>query len=145
MAGSELRIPILTEMDIVAARQCARAMAEEIGFGGGDLTIIATAISEVARNIIQYADTGEIVLRPRTQNGRVGIEMIARDDGPGIPDIGKAMQDGFSTGMGLGLGLPGAKRLVDAFEIVSHPGSGTTVSMLKWTVNHGSKRSPSQG
>ena len=137
---NEVRIPIESEADIVAARQCARALAEELGFHGSDLTVIATAISEVARNIVQYAESGEIILRSASRDSRFGIIMIAQDHGPGIIDVGKAMQDGFSTGMGLGLGLPGAKRLVDEFEIVSQPGGGTTVSMIKWTNNHESKR-----
>jgi len=133
---NEVRIPIVSEADIVIARQCARTMAMELGFHGSDLTVIATAISEVARNIVQYADSGEIILRAASRDHRFGIMMIAHDQGPGISDIGKAMQDGFSTGMGLGLGLPGAKRLVDEFVIESHPGAGTTVSMIKWTSNN---------
>jgi serine/threonine-protein kinase RsbT len=144
MVRDEVRIHIGSETDIVAARQCARALAEEIGFTGSDLTVIATAISEVARNIVQYADSGEIILRRAIRDSRVGIIMIAQDNGPGIVDVGKAMQDGFSTGIGLGLGLPGARRLVDEFDIESRPGAGTTVSMIKWADNHVPKRWPSR-
>jgi serine/threonine-protein kinase RsbT len=129
---STLHIPIKSEADIVVARKSARALAEELGFNGSDLTLIATAISEVARNIVQYADSGEIVIEPASQNGTVGICMIARDEGPGIPDLDKAMQDGYSTSNGLGLGLPGAKRLVDEFAVHTVVGSGTEVKMIKW-------------
>jgi serine/threonine-protein kinase RsbT len=129
---NEIRIPINSESDIVTARQQGRILAEKLGFTVSDLTVIATAISEVARNIVQYAKSGEIVLCSMNQNSRLGIQVIARDQGPGISDIPKAMEDGFSTGVGLGLGLPGARRLVDEFTIVSEVGRGTTVNMKKW-------------
>ena len=107
-------------------------MAAQIGFSGAEATLIATSISEVARNILEYAVRGEIILRPE-QNGSVpGISVIARDEGPGIPDIHLAMQDGYTTGRGLGLGLPGARRLMDEFQIESSVGVGTTVTMRKW-------------
>ncbi|HAV22669.1 MAG: serine/threonine protein kinase [Ignavibacteria bacterium GWA2_55_11] len=128
----ELAIHIASDADIVKARQEGRALAERIGFSGSDLTIIATAISEVARNIIKFAKRGEIVLQRVDRNPRDGILVIARDDGPGIPDIPLAMQDGFTTGHGLGLGLPGCRRLMDEFAIESSVGEGTTVSMKKW-------------
>lgn len=128
----EVCIAITTESDIVVARRRARALAEELGFNGSDPTIIATAISEVARNIVQYARRGEIILRSTNRNPKAGILMIARDQGPGIPDIPKALEDGYSSSAGLGLGLPGARRLVDHFNIESKPGSGTTVTMIKW-------------
>ncbi|MBV9508712.1 MAG: anti-sigma regulatory factor [Caulobacteraceae bacterium] len=102
------------------------------GFKGSDLTLIATAISEVARNIVVYAQRGEISLRLATGGGRQGIEVVATDEGPGIADLEQAMQDGFSTGRSLGLGLPGARRLMDEFEIASTVGKGTTVTMRKW-------------
>jgi serine/threonine-protein kinase RsbT len=130
--ADEMLMPIRSDTDIVAARQHGRALAAQVGFTGSDLTLIATAISEVARNIISYATQGEIVLRLVQQGGRRGIVIIAQDKGPGIPDIALAMQDGYSTGKSLGLGLPGAKRLMDAFEIVSPVGTGTTVTMKKW-------------
>lgn len=131
--ATEVRIGIASPNDIVAARQQGRAAATEIGFQGSDLTVVATAISEVARNILEYARIGEIVIGPAyTQDGRRGVSIVARDKGPGIANVPRAMQDGFSTGKGLGLGLPGAKRLMDEFEIESELGCGTTVTMTKW-------------
>ena len=129
---AETRVPIASDADIVSARQRGRAMAAELGFVGGDLALIATAISEIARNIVVYAKQGEIVLRPLQKGGKGGILVIARDQGPGIPDVALAMQDGYSTGKSLGLGLPGAKRIMDDFDIVSAVGKGTTVTMKKW-------------
>ncbi|HEY8484185.1 MAG TPA: anti-sigma regulatory factor [Longimicrobiales bacterium] len=114
------------------ARQEGRALAERLGFTGTDLVAIATAISEIARNIIQYAGEGEVVLSEVRKEGRSGILIVARDQGPGIANLELAMQDGYSTSGGLGLGLSGARRLVDEFEIVSEPGKGTTVTMRKW-------------
>jgi serine/threonine-protein kinase RsbT len=125
-------VPINLEVDIVSARQQGRALAVEVGFSGGDLTLIATAISEIARNIVVYAKRGEILLSPIQDGARRGILVVARDQGPGIPDVAQAMQDGYSTGKSLGLGLPGAKRIMDDFEIVSEVGKGTTVTMRKW-------------
>ncbi len=125
-------IPIANELDIVAARQEGRKLAATLGFSSGDLALIATAISELARNIVSYAKRGEIVMRVAEERRR-GIVIIARDSGPGIPNLQMAMQDGFSTGGGLGLGLPGAKRLMDDFDIVSEVGKGTTVTIKKWT------------
>jgi serine/threonine-protein kinase RsbT len=128
-----MRVPIRSDADIVTARQQGRALAAQVGFTGSDLTVIATAISEVARNIVSYATAGEIFLDVARQGSKRGILVIARDQGPGIRDIALAMQDGYSTGRSLGLGLPGAKRLMDEFEIVSEVGKGTTVTMKKWT------------
>lgn len=133
MAAEETHVPIGRDGDIVEARQKGRELAIQVGFSGSDLAIIATAISEVARNIVVYANRGEIVLSPVQRAGRRGVLVIARDQGPGIPDIDRAMRDGFSTGKSLGLGLPGAKRLMDEFEIVSEVGKGTTITMRKWT------------
>lgn len=130
--ADEVCVPVARDSDIVDARQRGREIAVAVGLSGSDLTLVATAISEVARNIISYAQHGEIVLQPIQQNGRRGILVIARDQGPGIPDVARAMQDGFSTGRSLGLGLPGAKRLMDEFEIHSVVGEGTTVTMRKW-------------
>jgi serine/threonine-protein kinase RsbT len=127
-----MRVTVGRDADIVTARQLGRELAARIGFGGSDLTLIATAISEVARNIISYADNGEILLSPTSKNGREGLLVVAQDHGPGIADIDQAMCDGFSTGRSLGLGLPGARRLMDEFEIVSALGQGTTVTMYKW-------------
>jgi serine/threonine-protein kinase RsbT len=128
----EVRVPIFSDADIVTARQQGRALAIRVGFAGTDLTIIATAISEVARNIVEYAGHGEILLNPLQQSNITGIEVVAVDDGPGINDVQQAMQDGFSTGRGLGLGLPGSRRLMDEFEISSKLGVGTTIVMKKW-------------
>lgn len=125
-------IPIRGEADIVAARQRGREMATQIGFAGSDLTVIATAISEVVRNIVVYAGHGELHLSVLREGGRTGLLVAAVDRGPGIADIGQAMRDGFSTGGSLGLGLPGARRLMDEFAIESAPGAGTTVTMKKW-------------
>jgi serine/threonine-protein kinase RsbT len=126
------RVTIDRDVDIVTARQIGRQMAAEAGFSGSDLTMIATAISEVARNIVEYAKRGEVRLETASKHGHKGLVVVANDDGPGIPDIEQAMQDGFSTGRSLGLGLPGARRLMDEFEIVSEPGKGTTITMRKW-------------
>ncbi len=131
--GAEVIVPISSDLDVVAARQKGRALATELGFSGTDLTLIATAISEVARNIVAYAKRGEIILSPTELGGRRGIMVVARDAGPGIPDIGLALQDGYSTVHSLGLGLSGAKRLMDEFDLVSEVGKGTTVTMKKWT------------
>ncbi len=129
---AESVVPISSSADIVTARQRGRALAAALGFAGSDLTVIATAISELARNIIEYAATGEIVLSQDDADGRPGIVIVARDEGPGIPDLSRALSAGYSTGLGLGLGLPGVRRLMDDFEITSDPGRGTTVSVRKW-------------
>jgi serine/threonine-protein kinase RsbT len=129
----EIRVKITCPSDIVMARQQGRGLAAKLGFSGSDLTIIATAISEVARNIVEHAGKGGIILKSVEENPRRGIVIIAEDEGPGIPDIARALQDGFSTGKGLGLGLPGTKRLMDEFEISSEVGKGTTICMRKWT------------
>lgn len=129
---TEVCIPIESDLDIVTARQKGRELAAAHGFSGTEQTLIATAISEVARNIVSYADRGEILLERLVNDGRHGIAVVARDEGPGIPDIDLAMQDGYSTGRSLGMGLPGAKRLMDEFELTSVVNQGTTVSMKKW-------------
>ncbi len=129
-------IPVNSEIDIVAARQKGREMAAPLGFSNTELTLIATAISEVVRNIVEYAKHGELCLNIVQEGDRRGIVVIASDRGPGIPNIKMAMQDGYSTGKSLGLGLPGARRLMDEFEIVSEVGKGTKVTMKKWVQNH---------
>ncbi len=131
---NETRVTIQSDADIIVARQMGRELAEGIGFSGSELTVLATAISEIARNIIEYAGWGEIFLRQIQHGSRKGILVIARDRGPGIPDIELAMQDGYSTSKGIGLGLPGARRLMDEFEVESKVGGGTTVTMRKWVV-----------
>ena len=107
-------------------------MVSGLRFSSSELTLIATAISEVARNIVSYAGTGEIVLRLVQKGQRRGLLVIARDRGPGIADIARAMEDGYSTSRGLGLGLPGSKRLMDEFNLVSEVGKGTEITMTKW-------------
>jgi serine/threonine-protein kinase RsbT len=116
----------------VAAREQGRCLAERIGFTQVEMTVIATAISEIARNIIEHAKSGEIILCEYQNGVKHGIQIKASDQGPGIPDVNRAMQDDYSTGKGLGLGLPGSKRLMDEFEIQSRVGQGTVVVMRKW-------------
>ncbi len=125
-------VPIRSDLDIVTARVEGRELAKELGFGVIDQARIATAISELTRNIVQYADHGEAVIRAIEIGGRIGIEIICRDEGPGIPDVELAMQDGYSTSSSLGMGMPGARRLMDEFEIESKVGVGTTVIIRKW-------------
>jgi serine/threonine-protein kinase RsbT len=129
--AAETRAPIKQGKDIITARQAGRALAAQLGFSSADQTLIATAISEMARNILMYAKSGEIILRPE-QDNRPGITIIAHDEGPGIPDIQRALQNGYSTTGGLGLGLPGTKRIMDEFSIISEVGKGTVVTMKKW-------------
>jgi serine/threonine-protein kinase RsbT len=132
VSAAEIKIPIEQDGDIVAARQKGRELCAEMGFGNTDRTLIATAVSEVARNIVSYAGRGEILMRGIEDAGRRGILVVARDEGPGIADTALALRDGYSTGNSLGLGLPGARRLMDEFELVSTLGVGTTVTMRKW-------------
>jgi serine/threonine-protein kinase RsbT len=128
----EVRVAIRTDADVVTARQEARTMGAGLGFSSTDLTLLATAISEVARNITTYAGEGQVTLRVLDQDGRRGIEVLAADEGPGIENVELAMRDGFTTGNGLGLGLPGTRRLVDDFYLQTTPGVGTTVRLVKW-------------
>lgn len=129
-----IRVPINSDKDIVAARQKGRTLALSIGFSETDSTLIATAISELARNIVTYAKKGELRIRAERDTSREGISVVAKDNGAGIANIKLALQDGFSTSGSLGLGLPGVKRLVDEFDIVSGAGRGTTVTIRKWKV-----------
>src|SRR5262245_42093154 len=128
----EVRVPVESDTDIVTARQKGRALATRLGFTSGDATIVATAISELARNIVLYAKRGDVVLRPVEESAQTGLIITARDEGDGIPDIRQAMQDGYSTSGRLGGGLPGVKRLMDEFEIASEVGKGTTVTVKEW-------------
>jgi serine/threonine-protein kinase RsbT len=128
------RIAIESDADVVTARQRARQLAIGLDMPSTDQTLLATAISEVARNITAYAQRGEVLLElVRDGAGRRGIRVVARDEGPGIADLERALTDGYTTGGGLGLGLPGARRLVDEFAIETAPGMGTTVTLVKWT------------
>jgi RNA polymerase sigma factor (sigma-70 family) len=128
----EVRVPVSRDADVVEARQRGREVAAPAGFSATDCTIIATAISEVARNIVKFARRGEVVIEVVKDGGRTGLKVVARDAGPGIQDVSQALQDGYSTYEGLGLGLPGCRRLMDEFEIESTVGEGTTVTMTKW-------------
>src|SRR5258706_6058702 len=132
MAANETHVPITCAADIVTARQKGRALAVELGFEGAEVTLIAAAISEVSRNIVEYAKRGEIILHVANNGSKHGLCVVARDDGPGIPDVEQAMQYGYSSRRGLGVGLPGAKLLMDDFNIVSKVGVGTTITMRKW-------------
>jgi anti-sigma regulatory factor (Ser/Thr protein kinase) len=129
--GYEIRVRIDSDLDIVAARQKGRELATGLGFGPTDSTLIATAISELARNIVLYAEGGEIILQSQDSDP-AGIFVVAFDEGPGIPDPVRAIHDGYSTSGSLGLGLPGVRRLMDEFDIVSEIGRGTTVTAKKW-------------
>jgi serine/threonine-protein kinase RsbT len=132
MMPAEHRVPIVREIDVVVARQKGRELAAGCGFSSTEQTLIATAISEIARNIVVYAKTGEVVVQAVEEPGRRGIVVVARDEGPGIDDIELALRDGYSTTKSLGLGLPGARRIMDEFKLESARGRGTTVTMKKW-------------
>ncbi len=125
-------VNIQTEWDIVAARQLGRNVAKELGFGIVDQARITTAISELARNIFIYADKGKVCIEKIYEKGHTGLRIVAIDNGPGIRDIRLAMEDGYSTSGGLGAGLPGVKRLMDEFQIVSSPETGTEINAIKW-------------
>jgi serine/threonine-protein kinase RsbT len=127
----DIRVRVGSDVEIVLARQRGRELAAQLGFSLSDQTIVATAISELARNIVLYAKRGEILLRAAEDNGRSGIVVVARDEGPGIADIGLAMQPGYSSSGGLGLGLSGVRRLMDEFEIET-AARGTTITVRKW-------------
>ena len=135
--ADDIRVAIASDKDVVQARQTGRELAARAGFSSGDQTVIAAAISEIARNVLMYARQGEILISVVMNGDHSGVMIIARDQGPGIPDIERALRDGYSTSGGLGLGLPGAKRLMDDFEIVSAVQQGTTVTMRKWRRSHG--------
>jgi len=130
--NGHVQVRIQNAADIVAARQQGRALASQAGFSHSNLTIIATAISEVARNIVEYAKEGEVMITLINDASKRGVEIVASDAGPGIADLTSVMRDGFSTGKGLGIGLPGARRLMDEFAIASAVGTGTIVTMKKW-------------
>ena len=131
MAG-EIIVDIKNPDDIVAARKAGHQLALELGFSLTDVTMIATAISEIARNITSYAGRGAVRVTVADREGRKALVVRAEDDGPGIADIERAMEDGYSTGRGLGLGLPGARRLMDRIIVDSALGRGTVIEMWKW-------------
>jgi serine/threonine-protein kinase RsbT len=131
--AADTQILITSDKDVVTARQQGRAMALQTGFSGSEATLIATAISELARNIVSYANQGSVTLKPvHGPNGTTGLTIVASDSGPGIADVNLALRDGYSSSGGLGLGLPGVRRLMDEFDIASGAGSGTTVTITKW-------------
>jgi serine/threonine-protein kinase RsbT len=134
VADVEERLPIRGEADIVAARQRARELARALGFGMLDQSRVATAVSELARNVVRYAteSRGEALIRPVEGTRGIGLEVIVSDDGPGIADIDQALRKGFSSGPGLGMGLPGTRRLMDEMHLDSAPGRGTIVTIRKW-------------
>ena len=131
-SGEPASCAVRCDRDVITARQLGRLLGSELGFSRSDLALIATAISELARNIVVYAGRGEVIVEQIEGSRGKGLRIVARDNGPGIEDIGSAMLDGFSTGSSLGLGLPGTRRLVDDFELVSSPNQGVTVTAVKW-------------
>ena len=128
----DVRVAITADADIVAARGEGRALAGRLGFSRTDATLIATAISEIGRNILHHAGSGEVEIAEEADTARVAIVVVARDRGPGIADVERALSEGFATGNGLGLGLPGSRRLMDDFVIDTEVGRGTTITMRKW-------------
>jgi serine/threonine-protein kinase RsbT len=128
----EVRVAINSDADLVTARAAGRAMAERLGFPRPAPTLIATAISEIARNIVVHVGQGEIILKPFEDANRFGLVVIAIDEGPGIRDVEAALRDDYSGRGGLGLGMSGARRLMDDFEVASDAETGTTVTMRKW-------------
>lgn len=123
---------VSSDKDVVQVREHAREVAGTLGFTTNDRTLITTVVSEICRNILEYAQKGQVAIKPLYLNSKRGICITASDDGPGIADIKMAMQDGYSTGRGMGVGLPGSKRIMDEFDIQSKPGKGTKITMCKW-------------
>jgi len=135
MAEADIHLPIAGDTDIVAARQEARLVAKRLGFGLVDQSRVATAVSELTRNVVRYATDGrgEVVIRELLgPSAPTGLEIVVRDAGPGIADIEQVLREGFSSGHGLGMGLPGTRRLMDDMQIESEVGIGTTVTIRKW-------------
>jgi len=132
MVAGEVVVDIDNPDDIVAARKAGHQLALDLGFSLTDVTMIATAISEIARNITSYAGRGAVQVAVQDREGRKALVVRAEDQGPGIADIERAMEDGYSTGRGLGLGLPGARRLMDRLVVESALGRGTVIEMWKW-------------
>jgi len=136
----QVKVPVTSDADILLARKRARKLASEANFTAVESTFIATAISELGRNILQHAGEGEVSIKIDQQEDGTVLIVVARDNGPGISDLERALKDGFSTSGGLGLGLPGVRRLMDEFEIVSHQNYGTTVIAKKWARGYTSGR-----
>jgi serine/threonine-protein kinase RsbT len=132
-------VAVREECDVAIARGAAREIARREGLPVAAVEAVATAVSEVARNIVVHAGVGEVVVEAVLERGRRGVLVVARDDAPGIHDVERAMRDGYSTGDGLGLGLPSARRLMDEFTIESATGRGTTVTMRKWAPREGGR------
>jgi serine/threonine-protein kinase RsbT len=132
--ADEVVVAVGSDADLVTARAEARALATRLGFSRTDATLIATAVSEIARNIVVHVGQGELVIRPLYENRRYGLVVVATDSGPGIRDVEAALAEGNASRGGLGLGLPGARRLMDEFDVACEPGRGTTVTMTKWRV-----------
>lgn len=131
--AEEVQILVTCDKDVVTARQQGRTAARAAGFSESEATLVATAISELARNIVSYAHRGTVTIaRLNGHKGAAGLKIVASDAGPGIADVAQALRDGYSSSGGLGLGLPGVRRLMDEFDIASLPGSGTTVTVTKW-------------
>ena len=129
----EISVPIQSDVDTVTARQAGRDLALRLGFTRTDATFVATAISEIARNITVHAGAGEIVVGALNEDGRTGLVVVARDEGPGIADVAAVMRQDYRSDIGLGMGIWGAMRLMDEIDITSTPGEGTTVTMKKWS------------
>lgn len=125
-------IDVLSEDDVVRARTQGKDLARRMGFGTVDQTRVATGISELTRNILQYAHRGRITLRPISSEVRHGLEILAEDNGPGIPNLRGILEGRFQPARGLGLGIPGTRRLMDEFELTSQVGQGTRVRCIKW-------------
>jgi serine/threonine-protein kinase RsbT len=132
MSDEKVRMDVASDADIVPARARGRALASELGFSRTDATLVATAISEIARNIVVHAGRGEIEVNPAYEPHRRGVVVVARDQGPGIRDIDAALREGFGSKGGLGLGLPGVRGIMDEFAIQTAPNKGTTVTMRMW-------------
>jgi serine/threonine-protein kinase RsbT len=132
-AGNEESVmPLRSDVDVLKARKYGKELASELHFSNSERTIIATAISEIARNTVLYAKSGTMHLKLIRNGIKRGLLIVATDEGPGIPDLKLAMQDGYTTSRGLGIGLPGARRLMDEFDIISEVGKGTIITMKKW-------------
>lgn len=142
MPKTQSCVKVQDEWDIVNARQMGRELAKELGFGTVDQARITTAVSELARNIYLYAPGGDICIEAIEEPGRIGLKMSAKDEGPGIEDISRAMEDGYTTSGGLGAGLPGVKRLMDEFTIRSERNEGTEIITKKWLRSAGGTVAP---